>query len=715
MEWHMGHVTSYVHTRSAMNNGGRKSEISSMYRAYLCMKDQKELEACKPITSPHGYDLGVPYQVYNLGEQKIEQLVGDFMGRPTKSKAYVLNKEAQSRKLDAKSDYLAEEFFREYNKNLQKDTGLEIGTEKPEIELPEDVEEFFSKTYKDPAEETADDITQKFLEVDKNAQIIPEVLTDFLISDQCHLKIYNDNGTVRWRKGHPLEVDCDSNPHKVVQNNHQYYIEIHYLAKNDIFNDFELTKSERDQIDIDFAMLSKSSNNDINSGWYTYVDNIFRLAVVEMVWKSRKNIRGKETPQLDGSSKYRRIGEKDRIRKGETEKITSIEQPRHILMAGPRVVLSWGLEEHRLYKVANKKECFLNVISLYRQNTIGADHIRSVMAKLMKLQDWASEQLYEIRLAFRRNQGKVMVYDTAQTPRQYLKNNSHKNALGRMMHHAKKDGFVFINSKDKNNRYAFNQFSSVDFTTRNMIQDMMNGLALIEDLADKIIGLNDGRQGNSGQYSTATNVDSQRKASFSKTEIYYKPFDNFLQAALERMNDFAKNVYKEGDHIQYAFGDLRTKFIKITPEFANSDIGMYFNDGSKDARKKEIIDRAAELTLGNAQTEDMILALINVLSEDTAVESKAVLERAITASRKMREENEQAMNEQQQAMEQAKQQSVAEGNDLTKRSQDKDIVVADIYAKQKEKQIAEQTGSAEMIKLAELESKNIEKLNEANP
>lgn len=717
-KWHIGHVTNYLQYRSSSGYASRKETMAKLYRAFLCLSTQKEEELTKPITSPHGTDLGVPYQIYNLIEQKIEQLVGDYMKRPVTKKAYLQNKEAQSRKLDAKINTLSEQFFREMAEDIKEKHGIELSGENPEIEVPEDVEEFFSKNYKDPAEETADDVVEKFLEVDKQRQIIRETLTDFLICDECHFRMINDNGTPKWRKVSPLDKDCDSNPHKVVNDNHEYFTELHYKTENDILNDYELTADEKKAIKSYFAILNSYRSGKLKveaakgydiinqNGWYTEEDNIFRVAVVEMIWKSRKTIRGKVTEENQDDWKI--IGEKTRLKKNEIEKNFSFELPRHVMMAGPEVCLSWGVDDSRNFKISDKKRCFLNVVSLRRQNTIGVDNIRSVAAKLYKMQEWASEQLFEIRLAFRRNQGKVMVYDTAQTPKQYLSEQGKVNALGRMMHHAKKDGFIFINSKDKNNRYAFNQFTSVDFTTRNLLTDLINGLALIEDLADKMIGLNEGRKGESGQHTTTGNVEAQRQASFSRTEIYYKPFDDFIQASLERMLDFSKNIYKENEFIQYAFGDLRTKFIRIAPEFMNSDIGLYLNDGSKDAAKKQVIDRAAELSLGNAQTEDMILSLIDVLNEDTAVESRAVLQRSVDAMKKMREMREEQEMELRNKEIDSRNAQAAEDDQLTREGHEKDKYVAHVYADQKDKQIDKTTDTDKLIKLADIEAKNIE-------
>jgi len=665
----------------------------------------------------------VEYQIYNLIEQKIEQLVGDYFDRPALRKAYVLNKGAQIRKLNAKIEMMAEGIFRELNKEFQEKTGVALETENPEMEIPEDVEIFFQKDYRDSAEAVADSLIEKFLDVDRQKSLLPETIKDFLISDEAHLKIIDDNGTVKWVKGHPLEVDCDLDPAKVVQDDHEMYVDTNWMTENEIYNNWNLTKEQKSAIKQNFLLLQNlSSGGNINKfdqnselignkNWYVSDNKSFRLCIVHMVWKSRKQIRTKVVTKENGNKNYVLLNDKDNERTRENEKIIKAnpEVGRFCIMIGPDVCLDYGIEPHRNYHVSNKKKCYLDVVSIKRQNTIGSGQIRSVAAKLYKMQYWASEILFELRAAMRRNKGKVMMYDVSQTPKQYLKGGG--NPLNRVMHHMTKDQMVFFNSKEKNNRYGFNQFTAVDLSNQHHIKNLIEGLMLVEDMSDRMVGLTPGRQGQAGQHTTATNVDSQRKASFSKTENYYRPFDDFVRVCLERVLMKSKNVYKKNEFIHYVIGDLEQKFLQIMPEFFDSDIGIYFNDSGKDQRKKQVIDQAAEAALQNAQTPQMMKALVDILCEDTAVESMSILDNAVQSMEKMEQQRMAAEQEANQAAAQQKQFEREEDNALIKRGQDKDIVVAGIYADQKSDQVKNTTQSNELIKLADIEAKALEKTN----
>lgn len=717
-EWHKNHALSYVISdRNSFNRDG-SDNMSKVMRAYLCIHNEKEKEKIKSVTEPHGTPIGVEYQVYNLIEQKVEQLVGDYMDRPTIRKTYVLNKKAQTRKLDAKIDMLSEQIFRELAEDFKKKTGMDINTPNPDMEVHPDVETFFSEGgYKDAAEEISDDLIAKFLDVDRQSEKIKDILTDYFLYDRANMTVEIEDGKVVWKKDDVFYTDYDRNPEKNVQDDPQWYVKGKFMTENDIYNRFKLNKKEKEAIKLEFQGLSNykgtgssisSSGKDIavgysNDKWYVRENSTFRIFVVDMTWKSPKKIRAKKWVNKDDIEVTSLISEKARVKKDEEEVIEYVEYPRHVVLAGPNICLSYGLEDQRMYSIQNPLKCRLNRVAIDRQNTVGINTSRSVGQKLLEMQEWCSDILFEIRFAMRRNKGKAFVYDTAQTPKAYLKGKG--SPIDRVLHHIGKDQIIFINSKERKNNYSFNQFTTVDLSMNNHIQSLIEGLAMVEDLADRMIGFTPGRQGQADKYTTANNIDSQRRASFSRTEIYYRPFDEFLKSGLELVLMKSKEAYEEGETIQYVLGDLRTKFLRITKEFFDSDIGLYFGDPSKDMRKKEIIDSIATQSLGNAQTPDMISALIDVLFEDTAVEARKKLNATVDSMKKMQEMREKQAAEAQQAAIQQKEANDQRANDTVIRGQDKDIVVAQTYSDNKERTEAMKLNSNERIKFTELTSK----------
>jgi hypothetical protein len=217
------------------------------------------------------------------------------------------------------------------------------------------------------------------------------------------------------------------------------------------------------------------------------------------------------------------------------------------------------------------------------------------------------------------------------------------------MHHIKKDKLMIINSKQKGTSASFNQFTSLDLSQKGAVQDLFNGLAIIEDLASKFVGISPEREGEIHQNQTATGTDKAIRGSFARTEVIYTPFDEFIQALLEKVILKAKQDYEKGEVIHYVFGEFKTRFLTVFDEFFASDIGMYLSDARKDKEASERIDRAAEMSLSNATAPEIIMGLIEVFEGESAVEKKAVFQKMLTSMDKLRQEQAKAQQEAMQA------------------------------------------------------------------
>ena len=708
---------------------GRNEEIARFYRRYNCELSPKEQKVNESLTKQYGYDLGVEYMIYPLCEMVVDQMVGEYITTPNRRKLFSVNKEAINAKLDEKVKYINEAIFREENKKLENELGFVPETEAPDIDLPDDIDKFFAMNYKTIAEEVGDDLVEQFLEVLKEKRKVKTLLQDYLISEQTVAWIDKKDGHPTIRRAKYDECYFDLNPDEEIQSDINIFAAFPYYTKNEILNEFVLDNDKLKKIDELFKKMASGKLNDepfnfgrrdgvdaysnCNTGisyrnWYDS-NSKNRLRVMHMMWKSRRQIQAKVfvNPHT-GEETYKLIKKTDKPRKRDNIKTVTIETHRFIKMLGPEIVLDFGEVKERLSYIDNKKKIKLPVVALVGRNTMYTGTIRSVVARVEQLQKAASDLIFELRLAMKSNDGRVMVYDAAQIPKQFLDAYGPKNALKRVMHHVKKDRMIIINSKDKNFRSSFNQFTALDLSNRGQVQDIVNAILLIEDLARKFVGLNKERQGEVGQYQTASGTDRAMLQSNARTEIYFNPFDEFFQSLLNTMLMKSKTIYKVGQVFQYVFGDLKAKFLTVFGDFFNSDLGIYFGDRFKDKRDKEIIDMAAQQALSNASDKELILDLINVLQGESASESKAILEKGLDTYAKLQEANSKAA----QAAEQARAEHELALEDKRKLIADErninNIEVAHIYADNKAYTENEKNSSNELMKLADIGAKQLE-------
>ena len=717
-EWHKEHVKNFVLFDSKRTPSKRREMQLKCWQAYSCQQSEEHngTSPRSPVTSPYGYSLGMEWIDYPLIESKLEQMVGEFMTRGIKRKTYVINKKAQTAKLNEMFDMISEEILRDVNKELGPELGFEPETASPDKELPPNVEEFFEQGYKTVSEQVSDTILNQVLIAKKNIDKIKDLYLDFLLYDECIALVDEKNANPNIRKLNIFETEMDYDPDSEVQDNPQFLIINKTLSYNEILNTYDLTDEEMEQVknyqNINSNSPMNSENGDFSTGgmdtnssdWIAGEKNNLRIRCVEMIWISQKKFSVKiSINSKTGKEIYKKIPDNYKKRKDDNVQFIWVQQKRHCLMCGPELVLEWGVDDQRASRIDNPKMDSIFVTAIRRNNNLSGMQMRSAAYKLLQLQDFASECLFELRLAMRRNNSRVLVYDAAQVPKQFLKDGGYTNAINRVMHHAKKDQFLIINSADKQSRYNFNQFTSLDLSTKGLMQDVFNVLALIEELAGKFLGLSPQREGQIDQYESATGTERAVSQSTARTEIYVKPFESFLKYVLDKVLIKGKYVYEENETSQYIFGDLKTKFFKIYPEYFQEDVGVYIADNFAEQKKKSVVDQAAQQALSNAATPDLILSLIETLNADTAGESEAIFKRAVKSMNKLKEQEQAAQAEMQKAQQEANAAIEAEKTALKREEFQNNIDIAMIQSDGQALRESNKTLSAEKVKLADIE------------
>lgn len=689
-KWHKQHILSFVSYSGSGDYSKKKTEIQKLFYAYSAVLDPQESQIVEStITQRCGEDFGPQYVVYPLIESRIDKLVGDYRKRPLKRKLLVTNKEAVIKKLDYKLDLITEEILREQNKDLESSLGFAPETEKPELEIPENIEEFFMKNYRTNSEEIGEDILKQILVVRKEKEKYYEALKYFLISGECWGMLSEKDGHPSINIVHPLDIFYDYDPNEKIQKDPQYVVYDKYTAVNDIFNTFELTESQKEKI--------KAYSTSADTTWFSKGnDNQLRPRVVSMMWKSRKRVKFKSLVNNSGKEEYKILNEDYKEEKRDKLVYVDIEDVRHITMIGPDVVLSFGSLEDQMKTVGNDKKRFIPFVGLVSNATLGTNEIRSMAKKLDYLQKFASEILYELRLSMRQVDGNVMGYDLANAPKQWLEHGPDA-ALKKAMFYIKRDRMQVYNSRDKKaNPYA----SSINVSQKGRTDDLIRMLGLIEDLADKISGT----KGNeTNQYQKATVAEIEHDNVSSRTEEYFGPFDTWTDVMNERLILKAKHVYKKGDVFTFFAGDDKMKFLNISSDFMIDDLGIYVTDNRKDYEDKQLLNDAAGKLFGNAQSPQMLLDLIRVIKADNNSEAEAIVERGVKALEKLKAENDKMMQE----MEAQKAEALAEAERIKAAEGDKNrqnnLDVANIYADSKSDENREKILSSNLQKMADID------------
>lgn len=678
--WHKDHIVNWVNFTIAGSYQEDKKEIERLYFAHSAKAHPIDEEIIKKTITERFCDinLGPGFDIYPLIEYFVEQLIGDYRLRPLRYFALVQNKDAVVAKLDEIYDVYLEKIMRKIHGEINEEQGIDIPTEKPDIELPEDDDEEFFKNFRTNSEEQAETILYFLLVVKKEKEIIYQALLHYLIAGNVSLIMARKDGHPTVKIGHPLFSDYDVDSHNMIQDNLQYYSYSEFMGVNEILNNYDLSKEKKELV-IQYAGSFETSGfrGGSTNYWFERGNGNagFRIRTVTMIWKSRKKVKFKRYYSKDGVEEMKILPEDYKKRKDDDIVSLDIEDIRHCTMIGPDIVLEYGSQKDQLKPMHDKKKRVINVLAINANNKTGTNIIRSMAKKLKFLQDYASEILYELKIAMRQVDGGALVYDVGEIPKEWMKGGVDK-ALEKVNYTLKKDKMIIVNRNDKrSNSYA----SAVNISQKSKVGDLMNMLTLIETLAAKISGVNGSKMGDQADYTKSTVAQMNLMQANSRIENIYGPFDTFVEKFLERIVLFAQNTYKEGEVYNYYAGDKGLKFLKIMPEVFMDDIGITLSDPRKELQAKEIIDRAAETLIPNMQDPRMFRELIKIHLSESASEAIQVFDKALEQMDKSMKERQEAQTQQAQAMAQAEQAKADADVTKAREANQTDLAIAQTY------------------------------------
>lgn len=705
-DWHKQHIINFVSFSKSNSYTENKLEMERLYFAALAKIHPVDEEMIRKMITERYCDtnLGPSYDIYPLIENNIEQLIGDYRIRPLKMYALTQSPDAINSKLEEMYDSYLEKVTRIAHEEINNEYGIDIPTENPEMEVPEDDDEDFFRNYRTKSESIAEKILYFLLVIKKEKEKIYHALNHYLTVGIAHMLMGEKDGHPTIDVLNPIRVDMDINPNDMIQENPQYFAYSDPMSVNEIFNNYNLSKKQKDIVK-NYLGSIKSDNfrGQIDTGWFSKSDNgsDLRINTITMLWKSRVKQKFLRIQNDMGREEMKIMPEDFTPRKNRDEVVeVEVENIRHCTMIGPDIVLEYGIQEDQLMAVGDKKKKFINVVSINNNNKTGVNEIRSIAKKLKFLQEWATEVLYEIKLAMRQIDGGVLVYDLANMPKEWAKLGVNK-AIDRVNYYIKKERVMYINSADKRSSgYA----SAVNVSQKSRIGDLTALLGLIEEIGARVSGVNDSKRGENKDYAKTGVAEMNFMQASARTENIYGPFDTFVEKFLERIVLKAQNSYRKNQIISYYAGDNSIEFIEVKEPFFDDDLGVTLSDPRKEAYAKQVIDGAASQMLPNASDPKMILELIKVHMADSASDAKAILERGVEQMEKAAEERMAAEQQSQQAALEAAAAKEEKEDQLTRDGYEKDIVVAQIYANNKYQETQIKENAANLRKAAEIEA-----------
>lgn len=648
--------------RGYSNGRTRAEEMQTYYDLYNSIYNEKDLLY---VTNPFKQNDGFPAaaQDYNIIKPKIDLLLGEETKRPFNFRVVRTSDIATSDIQDKAKQMLTDYVMATIMSKLGPEEAqrYQEGLQSGEIQTPEQIQKYLSKDYKDIAETTAYhslnylknklNITHEFFKGWKDALIAGEEI--------YYVGIIN--GDPYLERVNPLHFSYDESSDLEFIHDSSWCCRKMMMTATEIYDRFYDKMSEKQlnellemiedggrgginpevrKTSMDYPNIKMHTINGFSSNPFDANDNI---NVWHCCWKSFKKI-GFVTiinPETGMEEEY----EVD-----ESYKETGMEVD---------VTWTWIIECWEGYRIG--EDLYIGIQPLDYQH-VSADNLnsqklpytgviynntnsspRSLVSMMKPLQYMYIVLWYRLELAMARDKGRVPVIDVTQIPK------SMGIDVNKWMHYLGALGVAFINpyeegwdipGREGGKPSSYNQFTSLDLTMANTIDQYINLMDKIESMVSEISGVSKQREGAIASNELVGNVERSVVQSAHITEPLFWVHNQVKREALTMLLDTSKVAWKDNKtSLHYILDDATRAFLTLSDDFFYEDMDVFVDDTTKNQQQIEALKALMQPAMQNGAS---LLDIAEIITMDNVNMIKNRLE-----------EIEQKRMEQQQAMEQA--------------------------------------------------------------
>lgn len=666
-EWREANV-DYIIGKSGFtsglgNNGSTKyEEMQTYYNLYNSIYDEKDLLY---VTNPFKQKDGFPAtaQDYNIIKPKVDLLLGEETKRPFNYRVVRTSDDAVSEVQEQAKQMLTDYVMATIMSKLgpeeaaQYQEALQTG----QIMPPEAIAKYLSKDYKDIAETTAQhtlnylknklNFTHEFYKGWKDALIAGEevyyvgILNGNPYLERVNPLMFSYDQTADLEFIHDADWCCRKMIMSATQIYDRFYDKMSEKQLNQLLEMIEDTgrggiNPEVRKTSLDYPHIKTHTIGGFTTNPFDDVDDI---NVWHCCWKSFKKI-GFVT-YIDPET-----GLPDELQVDESYKVTGNEL---------NVEWTWIIEVWEGYRVG--EDLYIGIQPLDYQH-VSADNPnsqklpytgviynntnsrpRSLVSMLKPLQYMYIVLWYRLELAMARDKGKIPVVDVTQIPKDMGID------INKWMHYLSALGVMFINpyeegweipGREGGKPATFNQFTALDLTMANVIDQYINLMMKIEDMASEITGVSKQREGAISSNELVGNVERSVIQSAHITEPWFWIHNQVKKEVLTMLLNTSKEAWKGNKRcLHYILDDATRAFLTLSDSFFYEDMDVFVDDSTKNQQQIEALRNLMQPAMQNGAS---LLDIAEIITMDNVNMIKNRLE-----------EIEQKRMEQQQAMEEA--------------------------------------------------------------
>jgi hypothetical protein len=655
--------------------------------------------------------LPIPFKFFPLIRKKVDQMVGEYMVRPERRRAQTVDEESVNARDNRRLELQFRKITKQVDETINKAADFNVNPDVNNTPVIENIERYMEYEYKDMFAEMANDCIDYLLNVRNLKERMVDALKYYLLTNQVVTEIIDDEGDPMPFNWHPGESSYGLSPTEKFLDRAAWARNKQWVNLAHIVDEFR-DDLEPDDVRIlekfhnDKTFVSKFFDNFGITDYGKYVKHTGQdtlISVTKLYWRAYTEEVRKESKNKKGKKFFKAVSPDYKPRSYEKLYKKTWEDCYQIVNVAGLFWLRFGQTENQDRTVDNIEKCSLPITGLVNDQNLGVT--RSFAMILAPIEDWYNEILYKIRWLSKQAGGKVLLYDVSQMPANFGK------SFERLAYNMEAYRVIAVDLSKAGMDGNFNQWKEFDLGLTQQMTQLLNIKAMIEDLADDISGVTEGRQGSIGQYETATNAKENIRRSSIRSEVWLWPFDQYYKRVCERLISMAKHIWPEGKKLAYWKGDMAHKILEIYKNFQLRDYAFYVGQPYKEAKEKEVLEQVATevLTSAGSNNPRVILALLKILRQDSYREAEQIFEKAMKEMEQIEQQMKQAEMESQEKQAQLKVESEEKERDVKREGFQKDIKVAQIQAKSGERKALIVSDEAEMERNSELADPGLQK------
>lgn len=596
---------SYSSTTSNRNTNYNKKTNYDLFNGRFNKADLEYV--CNPL-GLQGQEFPATLQHYDIVSPSLNLLIGEETKRPDNCIVFSESPNDINRKQKGLKDSIMASLYQKMAGDIDPST-VDPNNPPP---TPEQILKYEKHNVSDLIESQANKILKYLRKYLTTKEIFKRGWKDALITGEEIYWIGTANGDISLRRCNPLNVTIVLDGDTEYVDDALAVIEVRMLAPATIVDEFgadmkprEVTKIEEMSQRFSGARNNMSNNPtftidkqgavvDTNISNFSTVNstagsfNSELIRVVRVEWKSFKKLYHLTYTDEDGIVQEMIVDEtfkssifKTQYPDAKTEEFW-VNEAWEGVKIGDDIYVNVQPKQNQRRRMDNPYYCKLGYVGLIYNSTNSTSV--SLLDRLKPYQYLYNVISYRLELAFAQDQGKKFVMDLAQIPR------SEGIDIDKWMYYLKAMGIAFINSHEEGRKGSmtgkistFNQFSSVDLSMANTIQQYINTLEYIKTQIAFISGVSPQRLGAISSSELVGNVERSVSQSALITEYLFDAHDEVKRRVYTALVECAKIAFRTGKKTQYVLDDMGIELLDIKElELENSEFGVFMSNSNKD-------------------------------------------------------------------------------------------------------------------------------------